>query len=339
MLIALLASSLARADELKVVLTATGHPDVEVTFNDVEPGELPSILLPSNAIAIADFSPAAGPSHLFAGPPNSLVAKGRRSPDAIRLVLDIEPVVPGGAGNGTESAAPTVRIHSQLIASTRGRDRVLLAPTVTALVGEEAMVSQGQKIPFRNADGTYGSVTGTLALKLLYTPTSASASLSAPAAVASSVQRNSEPAPDKMRVDLKVTGAPDRRGRWRAEPGGMLEFTGLVVDGHLTSGVESAAVMAAPRGERAWLAASQTNLRVEVDAGSVANGLVPLDVRVWERKGTGEHLLAEPKLLVTPGEKATFTIGSRAPVLGEDGQVASWKFSGVDLALTYQPEG
>ncbi len=71
----------------------------------------------------------------------------------------------------------------------------------------------------------------------------------------------------------------------------------------------------------------------------MANGQVPLDVRVWERKGKGERLIAEPKLLVTPGEKATFKIGSNAAVLGEDGQVASWKFSGVNLALTYQPEG
>lgn len=141
-LFALSASSQAWADDLSIVLDITGRAPVALTFNNVQPGVLPGISLP---------------------------AVNPKTRASMRVEIDVHPVPPPEPC--TEDCDPQVRLATRFIESRRGRDRVVSAPVVTAIVGQQAMVSQGARVPVTNADGTSGFETHGTSLTLLYTST------------------------------------------------------------------------------------------------------------------------------------------------------------------------
>lgn len=154
MLVALLATTLAHADDLDIALTMTGQPGVAMTFPDVTPGALPSITLPLAA-------PTASPG-----------GKSVRSAPAMRLDIDAMPLpMPAECS----ACKPQVRLTIHLVEADNGREKVISAPVITAVVGEEAEVKQGSRIPVTNADGTPGFEEHTLSLRMIYTASAAPA--------------------------------------------------------------------------------------------------------------------------------------------------------------------
>lgn len=61
--------------------------------------------------------------------------------------------------------------------SERGRETVVSAPVITAIVGQQATVTQGSRVPLEQPDGSIVYEAKELSLQLLYT---ADASPSAP---------------------------------------------------------------------------------------------------------------------------------------------------------------
>ena len=64
---------------------------------------------------------------------------------------------------------PEVRLAVRLVQSERGRETVVSAPVITAIVGQEAMVKQGARVPLKQPDGRVVYETRELSLPLLYT--------------------------------------------------------------------------------------------------------------------------------------------------------------------------
>lgn len=150
MLFTLLALPFAQAADLRLVLERTGQAPVAVTYSDVQPGSLPSISLPA--------SPAPAPA--------TPAGRTRRSDPALRVEIDANPL-PLAAD--CADCQPEVRLAVRLVQSEGGRDTVVSAPVITAIVGQQAMVKQGARVPLKQPDGTVVYETRELSLQLLYT--------------------------------------------------------------------------------------------------------------------------------------------------------------------------
>jgi len=149
MLFALFALPFSHAADLHLVLERTGEAPVALTYSDIQPGPLPSISLPAGSAS------AAAPA-----------GRTRRSDPALRVDIDANPL-PLAAD--CADCQPEVRLAVRLVPSERGRETVVSAPVITAIVGQEAMVKQGTRIPLKQPDGSIVYETHELSIQLLYT--------------------------------------------------------------------------------------------------------------------------------------------------------------------------
>lgn len=123
----------ARADDLAVSLQQTGNPNVALTYHAVQPGTLPGITLQGGKM---------------------------------RFEVEVTPVaIPVGCTD----CVPQVRLDTRFYETRRHREKLVASPSITAMVGQEATVTQGTRTPVTAPDGTVSYTFDGLNLEMLYT--------------------------------------------------------------------------------------------------------------------------------------------------------------------------
>jgi hypothetical protein len=126
-------TSAARADDLAVVLQQTGNPNVALTYHAVQPGILPGILLQGGKM---------------------------------RVEIEVTPVpIPVGCTD----CVPQVRLDTRIYETRRHREKLVASPSITAMVGQEATVTQVMPTINYAVDGTVSYTFDGLSVELLYT--------------------------------------------------------------------------------------------------------------------------------------------------------------------------